>query len=118
MRNSACHNRRVYIPNEDAVEMWDKNKPRMKVSVEALLQMVNRMYQISAITLHRVAQVYLFRTMFLKSGILSLFTEQASTLSSFDETKINMAEQEMLAKGRAMFAPLEDFINSHTKSTT
>jgi hypothetical protein len=118
MRNSACHNRRVYLPEEDAVEMWDKNKPRKKVPVDTLLQMVNRMYQISAVTLQRVAQVYLFRTMLVKSGVLSLLMEQASVFSSLDETKINMAEQEMLAKGKVILAPLENFINSHTKPTT
>jgi hypothetical protein len=115
MRNSACHNRRVYLPDEDAVKVWDENKPPKKIPVSDLLETVKMMYQISAVTLPRVAQVYLFRTMFSRSGIFDLLMEQVSLALSGDENEVNKAEQEITEKGRAMLAPLEAFINSHIK---
>jgi hypothetical protein len=44
-----------------------------------------------------------------------LLTEQVSLALSDDENEVNKAEQEITAKGRAILAPLEAFINSHIK---
>lgn len=118
MRNSVSHNRRVYLPSEDAVEMWDENKPRRKIPVSELLEKVKAMYQISAFTFPRIAQIYLFRSLLLRSGILDLLIEQIANLSALDETTIEKAEQVIEAKAKTLFAPIEAFANSYIKAAT
>jgi len=115
MRNSVSHNRRVYIPAEDAVDMWDENRPTRRIPVSELLEKIKAMYQISAFTFPRNAQIYLFRTMLLESGILDLLLEQVALISTFDETAIKKAEQEIEVKAMNLFAPIEAFATSHIK---
>jgi hypothetical protein len=118
MRNSVSHNRRVYLPSEDAVEMWDEHKPRRKIPVSELLDKVKAMYQISAFTFPRIAQIYLFRTLLLRSGILDLVMEQMANLSLLDEATIEKAEKAIEAKAKTLFAQIEAFANSHIKAAT
>ena len=115
MRNSVSHNRRIYLPSEDAVELWDEKRPKQKIPVGELLEKVKAMYQISAFTFPLVAQVYLFRTMFLKSGILDVVIEQMPAVSSLDESRIKQADQAMETKIRTLFAPVEAFAKLHIK---
>jgi hypothetical protein len=114
MRNSACHNRRVYLPHVDAVEMWDENRPRRQVPVLELLKRVKDMYEISAVTFPYVAQAYMFRTMFLRSGMLDVLMGKASSISALDEPALKAAEQEITEKAEKMFAPYMAFVNSHS----
>lgn len=114
MRNSACHNRRVYLPDADAVEMWDENRPRRQMPVQELLKKVKDMYEISAVTFPYVAQAYMFRTMFVRSGMLDILTGKASSISAFDEETLKAVEQEITEEAEKMFAPLTAFLNSHS----
>jgi hypothetical protein len=114
MRNSACHNRRVYFPDADAVEMWDENRPRRQVPVQELLKRVKDMYEISAVTFPYVAQAYMYRTMFIRSGMLDLLTGKASSISTFDEETLKAAEQEINEEVEKMFEPLTAFVKSHS----
>lgn len=113
MRNSACHNRRVYLPDADAVEMWDENRPRALVPVQELLKKVKDMYEISAVTFPYVAQTYMYRAMFIRSGMLDVLTGKASSISAFDEETLKAAEQEINEEVEKMFAPLTTFLNTH-----
>jgi len=116
MRNSVSHNRRVYLPSEDAVELWDTTKPKQKIPVDQLLKKVKAMYQISAFTFPLVAQIYLFRTMLLKSEILDVVVEQMPEVSSLDESRIKQADQAMETKIKTLFAPVEAFAKLHIKA--
>lgn len=114
MRNSACHNRRVYLPDADAVEMWDENRPRRLVPVQDLLKRVKDMYEISAVTFPYVAQTYVFRTMLLRSGMLEILMGKASSISDFNEETLHAVNREITEEAGKIFAPLTAFLNSHS----
>jgi hypothetical protein len=116
MRNSVSHNRRIYLPSEDAVELWDEKRPKEKVPVGELLKKVKAMHEIAAFTFPLVAQIYLFRTVFLKSGILEVVVEQIPSVSSLDESRIKQADQAMETKIKTLFAPVEAFAKLHIKA--
>lgn len=114
MRNSACHNRRVYFPDADAVEMWDENRPRRLVPVQELLKRVKDMYEISAVTFPYVAQTYVFRTMLLRPGMLEMLMGKASSISDFKEETLQAVNREITEEAEKIFAPLTAFLNSHS----
>jgi spore maturation protein SpmB len=94
--------------------MWDENRPRRQVPVHELLKRIKDMYEISAVTFPYVAQAYMFRTMFLRSGMLDVLMGKASSISALDEPALKAAEQEITEKAEKMFAPYMAFVNSHT----
>lgn len=114
MRNSAVHNRRKYILESDAVEMWDKSVEPRLVDVGELLGMVKRMHQISGGTIQRVGQLYMFRDLFAGSGFLDEILESFPVLLSTKPEEIKQVEDRLGAKAERMFAPMNDFFETHT----
>jgi hypothetical protein len=109
MRNSAVHNLPDYILEEDSLWLWDKNHARPKVRVDDLLRMVQRMYLISANTIQRVGQLYMFREFYLNSGLLDMLLEAVPYIFAGDEEKLASAEQRMMEHAKPLFEPLERF---------
>lgn len=114
LRNSAEHNPRRYVVDKDAVLMWDKNVPPVEVSVDDLLAIVNRMYSMSAITIQRVAQLYMLRNTLLKTGLLDSLFFCVRDLTSTDILVQRAAEERLIASARTVTAPLEAFFNFHS----
>lgn len=112
MRNSAVHNLPDYIMEEDSVWMWDRNRVRVKVRVDDLLEMVRRMYLISAVTIQRVGQLYMFREVFYNTGLFDMFVECIPLAVSGDEKRLAAAEQQIMEYGRTLIEPMEKFLDS------
>jgi hypothetical protein len=110
MRNSAVHNLPAYIPEEDSLWLWDRKHPRKKIGVEELLIMVQRMYLISANTIQRVGQLYLFREFYLESGLGAMLLESSPEIFADDENRLAAAEQRMKEHANLLFEPLVKFL--------
>jgi hypothetical protein len=115
MRNSAVHNPRKYFVETDELEMWDKNVERKAVQVDELYTMVKRMYLISGVTVQRVGQLYMFRNLFIESGLLDAFIEFLPHLFTLDEQKVRDAEERLFDRAHDMIRPLEEFFNAHAR---
>jgi len=112
MRNSAVHNVLDYILEEDSVWMWDRKGDREKIRVDELLAMAQSMYSISARTIQRVGQLYMFREFFLQSGLLDMMLDLMPHALANDQEKAALAEQEISSYGAALLEPLEKFCQS------
>jgi hypothetical protein len=115
MRNSAVHNLPDYVPEEDSLWMWDRNHPRTMVRVDDLLELVQRMYLISAVTIQRVGQLYLLREFYLNTGLLDMFVGCIPHIFSGDEKRLSEAEQEMEEYAKALIAPMEKYFDSQSR---
>lgn len=113
MRNSAVHNPRDYVVKNDSLMMWDKNVPRTEVRVDDLLVMVHRMYLVSAVTMQRVAQLYLLRNLLLNTGLLDALLDSVPDLVSGDNARAEMAEKKLDAKAFKIMEPMQKFFASH-----
>jgi hypothetical protein len=118
MRNSAVHNPRKYIVEEDAVEMWGKAVDRRVVRVDELLAMVKRMYQISGVTIQRVGQLYMFRTLFGENGFFDEIVESFPVLLSSRPEEIQQVEGRFEAKAEKLFRPMADFFEAQSPPPT
>jgi hypothetical protein len=118
IRNAVCHKHAEYIVSEDAVDLWDSKRPRIRIPVDLLLEKVKRMYQVSAVTLPRVAQVYLIRNTFLDPTIAGLMFEAFNFALNHDEMTAKRAEWEFQSKIKSLFAPAEAFAKKHFPQTT
>ena len=117
-RNAAAHGHWEYVKSEDALVMWDKNRPQEKVLVEELLTQVNRMYQISGPTFTLIAQLYFFRDFMWKTGLGEALIVRIPYFLSSDEARRAAAEQEVLKKALKVFAPLENYIAANNQVIT
>jgi hypothetical protein len=108
-RNAAVHEQHEYLLEKDALKMWDDNHPPIEVSVGDLLAMVNRMYDISAKTIVHVAQIYMLRDVLVNTGIWDTFIECLPLALSGDQTKIDDAEQRLVARAETVIEPLQEF---------
>jgi hypothetical protein len=113
MRNSAVHNPREYVVSSDSLVMWDKNVPRTEVSVDDLLAMVQRMYSVSAVTMQRVAQLYLLRNLLLNTGLLDALLDSVPDLVSGDHARVEIAEKRLDAKAFEIMEPVQKFFAAH-----
>lgn len=114
MRNSAVHHLPNYILEEDALLLEAKNVQPVKVRVDDLLALVQRMYRISAVTIHRVGQLYMFRDLYLNTGLFDVFVENSPHIYSGNEKRIAIAEQELMEYTKAILEPLKEFFDSHS----
>jgi hypothetical protein len=114
MRNSAVHYLPNYILEEDALVLEAKNVQPVKVRVDDLLELVQRMYRISAMTIHRVGQLYMFRDLFLNTGLFDIFVENIPHIYSGNKKRIAIAEQELMEYGKTLLEPLKEFFDSHS----
>lgn len=115
-RNAAAHGHWEYLPAEDALVMWDKNRPRSKVPVGELLTQVNDMYRISGPTLALVAQLYLFRDFMWNTGLVEAFIVRIPSFLSSDEVRRAAAEEEMMKKAMRVMGPLENYITANRQA--
>lgn len=115
MRNSAVHNPCEYVPQTDSVVMWDKKIPRAEVKVDDLLAMVQRMYSVSAVTMQRVAQLYLLRNLLLNTGLLSDIIDSLPDTFSGDSTRQQAVEDRLTKRGGEILEPMRDFFEAHQK---
>lgn len=118
MRNSAVHSLPDYIPEEDSLWMWDRNHPRTKVRVDDLLEMVQRMYLISAVTIQRVSQLYFLRDFYLNTGLLDIFVGSIPCLFAGDEKRLAEAEREMTEYTKALLASAEKYFGFQIQPTS
>lgn len=109
MRNSAAHNMPEYVVGEDAVIVWDKTHGRKKVRVDDLLEMVQRMYLISGVTIVHVGQLYMFRDFFVSTGLFKMFVALVLLVFSRDEVRLSAAEREMELHTKSLLGPFEAF---------
>lgn len=114
MRNSAVHYLPNYILEEDSLVLEAKNVQPVKVRVDDLLALVQRMYRISAVTIHRVSQLYMFRDLYLNTGLFDIFIENIPHIYSGNEKRIAIAEQELIEYGKTLLEPLNEFFDSHS----
>ncbi|MGB7923308.1 MAG: hypothetical protein WCF57_08690 [Pyrinomonadaceae bacterium] len=113
MRNSAVHNPREYVVSNDSLVLWDKNVPRTEIRVDDLLVMVQRMYSVSAVTMQRVAQLYLLRNLLLNTGLLDALLDSVHDLISGDHARTEIAEKQLEAKAFEIMAPMQKFFASY-----
>lgn len=113
MRNSSVHNPCEYVTQTDSVVMWDKSVPRTEVQVDDLLAMVQRMYSVSAVTMQRVAQLYLLRNLMLNTGLLDDMIGSAPDILSGDAARQQAAEDRLTKKGGDIIEPLRKFFEAH-----
>lgn len=111
MRNSAAHMMFEYVIGEDAVVVWDKTHERQKVRVDNLLEMVQRMYLISGVTIVHVGQLYLFRDFFVNTGLFKMFVGLVPLLFARDEARMAAAEREMEQHAKALLEPFQAFFS-------
>jgi hypothetical protein len=109
MRNSAVHNMPDYVLDDDSVVMWDRNHERTKVRVSDLLEMMQRMYFISGTTIMHVSQLYMFRDVFVNTGLFKMFVDCIPLVIAHDELRLSMAEQEMKKVGETLIEPMGKF---------
>jgi hypothetical protein len=114
MRNSAVHHLPNYILEEDALIMEAKNVQPVKVRVDDLLALVQRMYRISAVTIHRVGQLYMLRDLYLNTGLFDVFIEHIPHIYAGDEKRVAVAEQELMEYVKTLLEPLKEFFDSHS----
>ena len=112
MRNSAVHNPRQYVLNQDAVMMWDKPVDPRAVPVSDLLAMVKSMYLISGVTIQRVGQLYMFRKFFGDMGLLDGLVGALPLLFSGSADEIQQLEERFTAKAEEALRPMADFFGS------
>jgi hypothetical protein len=108
-RNAAVHEQHEYLFEKDALKMWDDNHPPVEVSVDDLLAMVKRMYDISATTIVHVSHIYMLRDVLVNTGIWDTFIECLSLVLSGDQTKIDDAERKLVARAETVIEPLQEF---------
>ena len=113
MRNSAVHNPCEYVTQTDSVVMWDKNIPRTEVKVDGLLAIVQRIYLISAVTMQRVAQLYLLRNLMLNTGLLEVMVSSIPEVFSGDAARQQAAEDLLIKKGGEIIQPMKNFFEVH-----
>lgn len=109
MRNSAVHNMPEYLLEDDSVVMWDRHHERTKVRVDDLLEMVQRMYLISGMTIMHVSQLYMFRDLFVKTGLFKMLVDCIPLVIAHDELRLSMAEQEMKKVSETFMEPIGKF---------
>lgn len=114
-RNAAAHGHWEYVKTEDALIMWDKNRPQEKVPIRELLAQVNSMYQISGPTFTLVAQLYFFRDFMWNTGLAEALIVRIPRFLSSDEARRADAEQEVIKKAIKVFAPLENYIAANSQ---
>jgi hypothetical protein len=114
MRNAAVHYLPNYILEEDSLLLEAKNVQPAKVRVDDLLALVQRMYHISATTIHRVGQLYMFRDLYLNTGLFDVFVENFPHISSGNDKRIAIAERELTEYAENLIEPLKDFFDSHS----
>jgi len=114
MRNAGVHYLPNYILEEDSLLLEAKNVQPAKVRVDDLLRLVKSMYLISATTIHRVGQLYMFRDLYLNTGLFDVFVENFPHISSGNEKRIAIAEQELMEYAENLTKPLKDFFDSHS----
>lgn len=117
MRNSAVHNPCEYVPQTDSVVMWDKKVPRAEVKVDDLLAMVQRIYSVSAVTMQRVAQLYLLRNLLLNTGLLDDMIDSMPDMLSGDAARQQAADDRLTKRGGEIFEPMRDFFEAHQKTS-
>jgi hypothetical protein len=113
MRNSAVHQIPDYDRTDDSLTLRDRNTQPFKVQVDALLDMVRRMYVISGNTITRVSQLYLFRELFLESGMLEVMLHQIPSFLSADNNSVASAEKEVMDYAQELMTPLQQWFASH-----
>jgi hypothetical protein len=114
-RNAAAHGHWEYVKAEDALVLWDKNRPQEKVPVKDLLAQLNGMYQISGPTFTLVAQLYFFRDFMWNTGLAEALIVRIPRFLSSDEARRSAAEQEILKKAMKVFTPLENYITANNQ---
>lgn len=72
--------------------------------------MVQRMCLISANTIQRVGQLYLFREFYLESGLGEMLLESNPEIFADDENRLATAEQRMKEHANLLFEPLVKFL--------
>lgn len=110
MRNSAAHSNFEYLPDEQALLMWDDKVPATKISVDDLFNKVHEMAVISGLTMPRVAQLYLFRETLRDSGLLDVFIKSMKAGLNVDAAMIQSIEKEVSEKIAPQFQSLEKFV--------
>lgn len=116
MRNSAVHNPCEYVPQTDSVVMWDKKIPRAEVKVDDRLAMAQRIYSVSAVTMQRVAQLYLLRNLLLNTGLLSDMLDSLPDALSGDVARQQAAEDRLTKRGEEIIEPMREFFEAHQKA--
>jgi hypothetical protein len=114
MRNAAVHYRRRYIPETDALEMWDNSVMPRRVPVDDLLAMVRRMYQISGETIQLVARLHAVRTLF-GPGFRDELVASFPLLISGNEEEAKRLDDMFTAKTEEMVRRVSDFFSAHIK---
>jgi hypothetical protein len=112
-RNAAAHGHWEYDSKSDLLIMWDDKMPRSSMPVTELISRLSDMYQMSGPTIERVAQLYLFRDVFCKTGLLDALCDSIPAFFSLDQERMDAADKYISAKAEAVFGPLKKLLEAN-----
>jgi len=112
-RNAAAHRHWEYEAKGDLLIMWDENTPRSSITIDHLISRLNEIYLISGLTIERVAQLYLFRDVFCKTGLLDALCDRMPDFFSLDQERIEAAGTHISNKTETAFGPLKELLKAN-----
>lgn len=112
-RNAAAHGHWEYDSNGDLLIMWDDKTPRSSIPVTQLTSRLGDMYQMSGPTIERVAQLYLFRDVFCKTGLLDALCDSIPAFLSLDQERVDAADTCISERAEAAFGPLKKLLEAN-----
>jgi hypothetical protein len=112
-RNAAAHGHWQYEPDGDLLIMWDDNTPQSSIAVTELIGQLNEIYQISGPTIERVAQLYLLRDVYDRTGLLDALCDNVPAFLSLDQERMKEAEKDISVKTEAAFEPLKKLLEAN-----
>jgi hypothetical protein len=112
-RNAAAHRHWEYDSKGDLLIMWDNKVPRSSIPVTDLISRLGDMYQMSGPTIERVAQLYLLRDVFCKTGLLDALCDSIPAFFSLEQERIDAAGKYISERAEAAFAPLKQLLEAN-----
>jgi hypothetical protein len=111
LRNAASHAHWSFVPDKDAVWMWDEHRPATMFDLKCLKKIVDRMYMISGPTMLSAAMSYVFKDIMAGSGMLDVYADVFSGLLSDDPIQQRDATAKLEAWFKEKFGPTVDLMN-------
>lgn len=113
-RNAASHAHWEHDEKTDVLTMWDEKKPPSSVQVDELVTRLNDMHQMSGPTIERVAQLYLIRDVFCKTGLFDALCDSIPAFVSLEQERIDAAGKYMAEQAEVAFGPLKQLLEANS----
>ncbi len=112
IRNATAHAQWCYIPSREKLKMWDRSHSVEEIAIDDLSAMANGMFSIAGPTAFALVGLYVFRDICLNTGLLDLAIEVLPEIFSEDQRRRTRAEKVFHEKEKAVFGPLQAFLQS------